>query len=147
MGVNQIVFSIFVLACDDGWDLQRIGANSYCFKLHADRLSWPQAVEECGANDSKLPLPKDVQENTELYNYAVSLGAGRIWLDGTDEAEEGVWRDSAGNILTFINWRPGEPSNTGSVGEHYLHYGVGEKWNDIYQEFNEYVLCQKPAGN
>ena len=146
MGVNRIDFSIFVLACDDGWDLQRIGANSYCFKLHADRLNWAQAVEVCGANDSKLPLPKDAQENTELYNYAVSLGAGRIWLDGTDEAEEGVWRDSAGNVITFLDWSSGQPDNAG-WREHYLHMWYGEQWNDIVQEHNEYVLCQKPAGN
>ena len=122
-----------------------IGANSYCFKLHADKLTWAQAVEVCGANDSKLPIPKDPQENTELYNYAISLGAGRIWLDGSDEAEEGVYRDSAGNILTFLNWDPSQPDNC-CGGEHNLHYWSGEKWNDAHPQHEDYVLCQKPAG-
>ena len=34
-----------------------------------------------------------------------------IYLDVSDAAEEGVWRNSDGELVTFFNWRVGEPNN------------------------------------
>ena len=73
-----------------------------------------------------------------------SLGRLSIWLDGTDEVEEGVWLDSAGNNITFFNWRGDQPDNNNGL-EHYIHYrpGWGGVWNDHHGTHTDYVLCQK----
>ena len=80
----------------------------------------------------------------DLYEYVQSLGILSIWLDGTDEAEEGVWLDSAGNNITFFNWRGDQPDNNNGI-EHYIHYrpGWGGVWNDHHGTHTDYVLCQK----
>ena len=140
MGVNRRVFSILFSVCDDGWDLQTIGENSYCYK-YAGQLTRARGVDFCEANDSAFPLPKDSQENKDLFDYGVSLGFRTFWLDASDEAEEGNWVDSAGNPLTFTAWAPNEPN--GSRGENYLHYWVGELWNDRGGTGTDHVLCQK----
>ena len=77
-----------------------------------------------------------------------SLGRLSIWLDGTDEAEEGVWLDSAGNNITFFNWRGDQPDNNNGI-EHYIHYrpGWGGFWNDHNEENVDHIVCQKePTG-
>ena len=133
--------------CDVDWDLQRIGENSYCFK-YAGKSTWAEGVEICEENDSELPLPDDDHEDMDLYDYVQSLGILSIWLDGTDEAEEGIWVDSAGNNITFFNWREDQPDNNGGR-EHYIHYrpGWGGLWNDHHGENTDYILCQKqPTG-
>ena len=71
------------------------------------------------------------------------MGFRTFWLDATDEAEEGIWLDSAGNPLTFFAWAPDEPN--GSRGENYLHYWVGKLWNDRGGSGADHVLCQKNA--
>ena len=119
----------------------------YCFK-YAGKSTWAEGVDICEENDSVLPLPDDDQEDMDLYDYVQSLGILSIWLDGTDEAEEGIWVDSAGNNITFFNWREDQPDNNGGR-EHYIHYrpGWGGLWNDHHGENTDYILCQKqPTG-
>ena len=70
------------------------------------------------------------------------------WLDGTDEAEEGIWVDGAGNNITFFNWRGDQPDNKDDR-EHYLHYrpGWGGLWNDHDGGNVDHIVCQKePTG-
>ena len=66
------------------------------------------------------------------------------WLDGTDEAEEGIWLDSSGNEITYFNWRSDQPDNN-NCHEHFLHYrpGWGGKWNDHLGTKVENIICQK----
>ena len=34
-----------------------------------------------------------------------------FWIDGNDEASEGVWVDAEGEPLTYLPWPPGCPDN------------------------------------
>ena len=108
--------------------------------------TWVEAVALCELEDSKLPLPQTSQENTDLYNYLNSIDLVSGWLDGTDETEEGIWLDSAGNDITFFNWRAEQPDNYNG-NEHFLMYrsGWGGTWNDHTGTHTDAVVCQKPA--
>ena len=67
-------------------------------------------------------------------------------MDGTDQSVEGTWVTSAGDPITFFNWRldNGQPDNAGG-GEHYLHYrpGWGGVWNDHAGTYQDHVVCAK----
>ena len=108
--------------------------------------TWAEAVTLCELEYSELPLPQNAKEDTDLCNYLNSKGYLSSWLDGTDEAEEGVWVDSNGDDITFFNWRADQPDNNNG-NEHYLHYrpGWGGVWNDHLATHNDHVVCQKPS--
>ena len=129
-----------------GWDLQTIGDRSICFKYVAGSRTWTEAVTLCAAEGGTLPLPLTSQEDTDYYSYLGSLGYLSSWMDGTDQSVEGTWVTSAGDPITFFNWRldNGQPDNAGS-GEHYLHYrpGWGGVWNDHSATYQDHVMCAK----
>ena len=131
--------------CDDDWELQRIGENSLCFK-YVGISTWAEAVTLCDLENAELPLPRDSKEDTDFYNYLNSIGYLSSWLDGTDQVTEGIWLDSAGNKITFFNWRGDQPDNN-SGKEHFIHYrgGWGGLWNDHLASHNDHVVCQKPS--
>lgn len=81
-----------------------------------------------------------------MYNYFKSKYRLSGWLDGTDRDQEGRWVDSAGNPITYFNWRSDQPDNRGGK-EHFLHYrGTwGGLWNDQVGEFEDHFVCQKPS--
>ena len=98
--------------------------------------------------NAKVPLPKNYQENDDLYQAIRQLGLKSAALDGTDLAKEGEWRDSTGQLISFFNWQPGQPDNI-LKKEHYLHYHAwwGKKWNDNPGSREENIVCQmKPGG-
>ena len=80
-----------------------------------------------------------------MYNYYRSKKRLGGWLDGTDRYKEGRWVDSAGNPLTFFNWRSDQPDNR--ENEHYIHYRAtwGGQWNDQKGDFQDHIVCQKPS--
>jgi hypothetical protein len=64
-----------------------------------------------------------------------SLITGPAWLGGSDSQVEGTWiwagGPYAGQPLTWTNWNPGEPSNSGG-SENYLEImPTSGKWNDL----------------
>jgi hypothetical protein len=66
-----------------------------------------------------------------------------IWLGGTDEQVEGVWRwTSTGMNFGYSNWDAGEPSNSGDE-EHYLVLSMTKfgAWND-YSGGDKHFLCE-----
>ena len=81
-----------------------------------------------------------------MYNYYRSKYSLGGWLDGTDRFKEGRWIDSAGNPLTFFNWRSDQPDNRDEK-EHFLQYRAtwGGLWNDQVADSEDHIVCQKPA--
>ena len=134
-------------ACEDNWDLEAIGNKTYCF-INAGKSTWANGIRLCQMYNSKLPLPKNAQEDADFYSYLNKINLLSSWLDGTDEDTEGIWLDSAGNNITFFNWRGDQPDNNHGQ-EHFLHYrpGWGGKWNDHWGTNVEHIVCQKdPIG-
>ena len=101
------------------------------------------AASKCIEFEAELPLPLNKEENTDLYKVVQSFGLAQAALDGNDVAQEGVWRRSNEDLLTYFNWKSSAPNNYGGT-QHYISYtpgGTGE-WNDIWNEIRD-VICQK----
>ena len=49
----------------------------------------------------------------------------QFWIDGNDEASEGVWVDAEGEPLTYLPWQPGLPSNNCGLGTCCGHFVQG----------------------
>jgi hypothetical protein len=126
------------------------------------QLSWHDAKNFCiNTLDGLLAMPKTQEEVEFVSQIATEYGIMGLWLGGTDEVEEGVWRWADGTLITQAqsNWADGEPNNVNG-GEHYMQiytsasgntsgtsasYG---KWNDLNGQLTDAVngfVCELPA--
>ena len=115
-----------------------------CFKK-VKRTKIEKGLAVCREVEAKLPLPKNGQEDKDLYKIVRGFGVKGAALDGTDIEKEGDWRDSAGKALTYTNWGKDQPSNAYG-NENYLHYWdtLNGKHNDAAGSLEENIICVKP---
>ena len=78
-------------------------------------------------------------ENDWVWNTFSGGSARSLWIGFTDEAEEGNFVWTSGEQVTYTNWEPAAPGNSGGV-EHYteMRWGVSHdpnvgpgSWNDM----------------
>ncbi|CAG2245548.1 unnamed protein product [Mytilus edulis] len=101
------------LACPNGW----LKNENKCYYFSDELNTWTDAKIACEAEEGML-----VEVDSKCENEFVKMSASEsnYWLGGTDEQEEGVWIWShSQNVITFTDWRNGEPSNHHS-NEHCL---------------------------
>ena len=76
-------------------------------------------------------------------NLIASLITTRLaWIDGSDIAQEGVFKDSDGNNLSYLNFNIGEPNGGGSENCLAIWEG-GQSWADLGCERIEEYVCAK----
>ncbi|MDD3324485.1 MAG: tandem-95 repeat protein, partial [Sulfurospirillaceae bacterium] len=109
------------------------------------------ATDRANNQDGNVVHIDDAQENA----FVDGLVNGDVWLNATDSGgqNEGSWRDSDGNPLTYTNWAAGEPNNviTGwwlwKTDEDYAEMYNGGKWNDIKDSDSNHIVVEKDVAN
>ena len=93
------------------------------------------------------------QEDIDLYNVIQSFGLKQAALDGNDVAQEGDWRRSNGDRLTYFNWAKSigdgswQPNNYNGIEDYLYYYKDGSgKWGDYSPAHVVSVVCQKETG-
>ena len=94
-------------------------------------------------------MPRNEEQNDYYFNL---VGGGPqtsdMWLDFSDEVDEGIWLDAYGEPVTWFKWGHSEPNNANSggkagQGEHWVEMDLSgydfsssqsnlKKWNDIW---------------
>ena len=81
----------------------------------------------------------------EEYEFVKTLAAHSqsplFWIDGNDEASEGVWVDAEGEPLAYIPWPPGLPDN-GGYWEHVAELLRDGKLNDFPCGRRQAFICE-----
>lgn len=113
------------------------GANGHYYEFINSPTNWATAVANSAAS-SHLGLQGYLVTITSAEEQAFitsSVTSAIAWMSATDTDTEGtyVWQTGpeAGDVLTYLNWAPGEPNNLGN--EDYIHFNwaSGGRWNDI----------------
>lgn len=99
-------------------------------------LTWQKAVKRCNNFQSRLALPKNMDENEDFLADAKNLDfIYGFWIAVTETPEGGSWVDDQGQNLTFTNWDVGFPrpmshyaNNTIPTAVIVLHTGV---WRNV----------------
>ena len=82
------------------------------------------------------------------YLSTATATANLIYIDGTDAAEEGTFVSNAtGDMLTYTNWRSGEPNNYQNNEDCVLYRKVHGTWNDISCSTPLQAICESPSKN
>jgi len=127
-----LLSSTSVLAAPTQW-----AGNGHWYELVSTPLSFGDAVTEASTRThlglgGHLVTLTSADENAFVHGLT---GGGAAWLGASDAAVEGEWRwmsgPEAGQLLTYTNWGPGEPNNSGN--EDFAVYNNpwgGGLWND-----------------
>lgn len=115
-------------------NVELLGMNNTCslYFINPQFMSGPQAQAYAQTFGANLISVQSATENADLLQALSNQGyAGQvIWIGFTDAALEStfVWYDSA--PVTYSNWAPGEPNNSGGNENCTQIYPDGT-WNDL----------------
>ncbi|MCA3277530.1 MAG: hypothetical protein ING26_18625, partial [Roseomonas sp.] len=95
--------------------------------VSADAMTWPEARAWAREKGGDLVTVNDAAEDAALRDM---FGINNLWIGLSDDQQEGVWRWSNGEPVTYTRWAPGEPNNSGD--QDYAYYGpeYGGTWDD-----------------
>lgn len=121
--------------------------NGHYYDFVQEGRTWSGALTRAG----QLTFDPDGSgEDPALTGYLVTItsaeeqtflnqqfgNSGLYWISASDGAAEGTWRWAAGpeteNVVTYTNWKPGEPNNGWIFLENQAvaNYGGVGLWND-----------------
>lgn len=104
--------------------------NGKWYRVYLERLPWNRAKERCVAVGGQFAIVPD--EST--WAFIKSLSPADLWLGGTDEATEGIWKWVDGTPLTFTAWLGAGPDNSGGNENYIVTRTKG--WNDVPKHGN-----------
>lgn len=111
--------------------------NGHAYTVFPERRTWVDAQRSCSELGQSLVTINDTAEETWLKQQFPSSS---YWIGYNDVTKEGtfVWPE----VSSYVNWRAGEPNNTGGNEDCTVAYGSASGWNDI--ACNNYVsyVCE-----
>jgi hypothetical protein len=142
--IRLTIFILLVFFCyglshaDSGWIYNP--DTGHWYQRIDTNMTWHDAKAYAESLGGYLVTITSQSENDFIYNNLVSGINEIIWLGGTDEEQEGIWKWVTGEIfydhntkecLLYCNWYPGEPNDAWG-GQDYLtfHPDFGNAWDD-----------------
>ncbi|MEC5128860.1 lectin-like protein [Verrucomicrobiales bacterium BCK34] len=101
--------------------------NGSWYAVVIGKTTWKKAAERAEKMGGHLAWIKDEATHAVLTEMAGPL---HLWLGGSDEEVEDLWKWSDGELITWFQWDRGEPNNGGGR-EHFIQMRAGGKWNDL----------------
>jgi len=75
------------------------------------------AQANCLAIGASLALVTSAEKHVAIQDFILSEGISPlhgVWVDGSDAAEEGVWRTAAGDVMSYLGFTGVEPNGGSS---------------------------------
>eukprot|EP00057_Strongylocentrotus_purpuratus_P018932 XP_011673406.1 PREDICTED: macrophage mannose receptor 1-like [Strongylocentrotus purpuratus] len=134
-------------SCELGWGLY----DEWCYYSPPVEKTFTEAEAECAAlfSGSHLASIHSIGEQSFITERLYYINAW-TWIGLTDADEEDTWKWTDGTDFDYINWTPGEPTN--SYGnEDCVHlddyfYKIGT-WNDVKCNNLYRFICKMPKYN
>ncbi len=110
------------------------GGNGHWYQYEAALLDWPVAQQRAAGRGAHL-VTITSQAEYQFIRAALGLESAYFWLGGLQQpnsCEPGCgWRWITDEPWDYVNWNPGEPSNSGG-NENWLECYPSGGWNDRY---------------
>ncbi|XP_013400201.1 hepatic lectin-like [Lingula anatina] len=123
------------------------GFSNSWYRLVNEAKTWNEAERYCQElhPNGHLAMVTSAKENSfieALLKNRVSGSRPMAYLGGHDIAAEGQWKWQNGQSMTYTNWGPNEPNNSGSMEDCAEFVPATGKWNDIRCTQKQSFLCQ-----
>ena len=80
-----------------------------------------------------------------IYLYiSEKASSSQPWIDGTDKADEGVWRFSDGTLMPYSHWEASQPNHDGDCVRLRLR-SKKVKWWDTDCSLKHGYICEIPV--
>ena len=135
-----------VLSASDTLTVDEVNANTVAFRGHSylfvDGASgWEDANAFAVSLGGYLVTINDSDENAFIADLIEKLDRGGFQIGLSDQVDEGqfVWAND--DPVTYTNWNPGEPNDSGA-GEDYVLVGsrFGAMWNDWVGFLDKFIV-------
>jgi hypothetical protein len=80
-----------------------------CFKIFTNTLTWVESNNDACGTGGKLAVISDYDLNKYLFDMVYAEGAKKVWVGGTDAANEGTWLWADGTPWIYNHWKKNEP--------------------------------------
>ncbi|MCO5797284.1 MAG: hypothetical protein HEQ29_11045 [Dolichospermum sp. LBC05a] len=98
------------------------------FYLLSNAGTWKEAQAQAVSLGGNLVTVNDAAENQFLVN--TFGGTEGLWIGLTDEVTEGTFKWANGEAVTYTNWSPGNPDNSGNQDYAWINFQNPGKWDD-----------------
>jgi hypothetical protein len=114
-------------------DTKTYPINGHIYHLLAPS-TWMDAEAEAVSLGGHLMTVNDAAEDTWIGEmFLGSTTYNQFWIGLNDVQEEGIWRWTSGEPVSYVNWQPREPNNAGGLedfaSKEYCCGHTGD-WND-----------------
>jgi len=124
-------------SCDPGYTL----VGSKCLKLVTSSSNYLQAILGCVSMGSTLVSIQSQAEQDAVFALTGSTGG---WIGFTDFLNEGTFAWVDESVVSYTNWRSGQPNN-GNNNQHCTQIRPDGDWDDVICDKNQQYVCQKNA--
>ena len=104
-------------------------------------VNYLQAILGCVSMGSTLV---SVQSQAEQDAVFALTGATGGWIGLTDFLNEGTFSWVDESLVSYTNWRSGQPNN-GNNNQHCTQIRPDGDWDDVICDKNQQYVCQKNA--
>ncbi|XP_048240318.1 perlucin-like [Haliotis rufescens] len=130
--------------CPDAW----IRYGNSCYMFVGTTETWVEASQQCLMRGSALAAIETAEENAFITGYLKvfgDIGANmQTWIGGSDVEIEGIWKwASSGERVTYTNWAPTEPDETGDCMVIWPAGGYNYRWADYPCHSLAKFICEK----
>ncbi|RUS71917.1 hypothetical protein EGW08_020330 [Elysia chlorotica] len=112
--------------CPQGWSINI--DTMHCYKMFNIPKNFSAAEADCEETQGTLATALDEKEQT--FVSSLKGATEKIWLGLSDTTVEGKFRWANGLLLSYSNWKKGEPNDHGSFGEDCVQMDADGKWKD-----------------
>ena len=104
------------------------------------KKTWTDAEEFCQQEGGNLVSVTSEAINEHIYNEKKRRDLSWLWLGGSDQDKEGVWKWSDGSPWDFKNWNHREP---GIVQDCLAQALFSKKWHDYDCNLENNFVCSQ----
>ncbi|XP_061078821.1 tetranectin-like protein [Conger conger] len=124
--------------------LRGVKAHRKCYLAMEEPKHYHEANEDCIAQGGTLAIPRDLQENSELRDYARRTAPGwrEFWIGVTDMVTEGQYVDVNSAPVSFFHWDRAKKQPTGGKRESCVALSLTAqgRWHDqVCRALKKYV--------
>lgn len=127
------------VVCEADGEQALYGNHIYTFSSVG--RTWEDAINHCALRSGYLVVPDDADEDAWIMAWYAAEGANG-WLGLTDALSEGAWQTSLDDSASWLNWRAGEPNNSGDEDCANVWHDLSDGWNDASCSLSFSFICE-----